>query len=146
MKPRAEDWLTAACCAEVRRPRVTFADLPQHHKGELARLAGAGAASMAGFVALVLLAAPLPSRDLLGRAPLVRIGTARSPVLDTYFTRPRVDSPLGPSPSPAARPRDVAMSTGARERTDEPATQAPRRRNVFSRLFRGVVRTVVVPD
>ncbi len=143
MANEARDWMTAASCAEGPPPSVRFADLPRQDQGEVLRVALVAAASTAYFITLAILARPLASRSLQGDAALPHPGMARSPILDARL----VDDPVPPAGDRTrlARPRAGLELTSLREPVaDEPASAPiadtpPRRRNVFSRFFRGVL-------
>ncbi len=139
MSDQARDWMTAASCTEGPRPSVTFSDLPRRYRGEMVRFAIVAAASSAYFVTLVILSRPLPSRSLLNDAALPG-GVASRPIL--------LDARLTDLPAPVARVRAPRLRRPVALvalREPPPAidtvpdeVEAPRRRNVFSRFFRGV--------
>jgi hypothetical protein len=153
--------MTGAACAEGPAPVVTFLDLPRHHRNEVLRFALVGAASTAYFVAVAILAAPLPSRSLAANAALPHPGIARSSALEATFTPPAIDvppvrprairaRPLGalaalrePAGDPAPVPALAALRDPAGDPSGDPApTPAPPRRNAVSRFFHGVFHSL----
>jgi hypothetical protein len=144
MEAGAQDWMTAAACAEGPRPRVTFADLPPQHQEELVRLALVAAAATAYFVTLVLLSNPLPSRSLAARAALPDPTGTRPIVLEARLERATVD--VVPARPRTSRPRPAVGLADLREPVvSTPATSSAPRRNPFSRFLRGVLHAVA-PD
>ncbi len=134
--------MTGAACSEGPAPVMTFLDLPRHQRNEVLRFALVGAASTAYFVAVAILAAPLPSRSL-----------AANVVLEAAFTPPAIDVlPVHPR---VIRARPVVAVAALHEPPDDPGpvqalaalddpagdpapTPAPPRRNALSRFFHGV--------
>jgi hypothetical protein len=146
MGERTGDWLTAAACSAGPRPAATFADLPRQHQDEVVRLGFTAAAAVAYFVTLGILARPIPSRSLQAHTVLPAAAAPR-------FELPvwqRVDAvgAARPLPSPGVRPRAASelataqtpAATAERRAVDAPPPQP--RRNMFSRFFRGVWRSV----
>jgi hypothetical protein len=142
MADRVGDWLVAAACREGPQPRATFADLPQQHKREFVRFAIVAAASTASFIALWALSQPIRGRNLRSDATLPHGAAARSPLLEARLAAPiEVPSPAPLRPR-ATRPRATVQLASLREPVVGGAAPQERRRNVFSRFFRGVWRTI----
>jgi hypothetical protein len=144
MQDRAEDWIAAARCHAGPRIEATFADLPDAHQDEMVRFGLLAAASSAFFIALGMMLTPLPSRSLTSFAALPHPVPMRAPLLET-----RLASTTETIPAAPARPRSVRLRPSfelaalqapiATRPTAAPAREE-RRRNVFSRFFRSLVR------
>jgi hypothetical protein len=151
MSTQAQDWMLAASYCEGPRPAVGFGDLPRQHQSAMLRLGLVAAASTAYFIALGVLAQPIPSRSLPLDAALPAALAARPALLDARLEMPVVT----PSTRPSWRHRTVRqhdtlevvalqVPTGDADRqTNDPRPE--RRRNIFSRIFRGVWRSAQAP-
>lgn len=149
MSSEIRHWMAAAACAEMPRAAVRFADLPVRQQRDLVRAGLAAGATSAWLVALGIVASPLPSRSFAAHAVLPGAAATRPPVVleaRAAAVMPETMAPLRllPRPRPqlalaqASWSEPLAAATGAS--VDPP--QPPRRRNVFSRFFRGVLRGV----
>ena len=145
MSTEARDWMTAVACAEGPRPTVTFTDLPRQHRGEMLRFALVAAVSTAFFVTVGVLAQPLSSRSLAAAAALPDSSLSRAALLETrvaaeppLFTPERLRRP---APRPGTGVRTVTVEEPRPSQTLQSRDRS-RRRNVFSRFFHGMLRTV----
>jgi hypothetical protein len=141
MKNHVHDWMAGAACAEGPAPVVTFLDLPRHHRNEVLRFALIGAASTAYFVAVAILAAPLPSRSLAANVALPHPGITRAPAFAAPLTPPAVAIRSVRPRVARARP-DVALAALRDPATDPAPVPAPPRRNALSRFFHGVFHSL----
>jgi hypothetical protein len=136
------DWMTAAACSEGPRLEVTFADLPEHHQSEIVRLVLVAAATTAYFVAAMAFGQPLASRNLTASARLPAPGQPRPVVIEVRAA----DTPPPPRASKrhTVQPSDAVEVVAFRDAGPDapPARPASPRRNVFSRFFRGLLRSV----
>jgi len=153
MAERAGDWPGAAACCEGPRPQATFADLPLHHQDHIVRFAFVAAASLAYGITLGVLLRPVASRSLVSHAPLPAAAPPRTAVLDATAiapappARPRSVTPRPLRTQPVLAEAELVAVTPQREpdrRTAAPPRQE-RRGNIFTRLLRGVWRTVQTP-
>jgi hypothetical protein len=146
MASRAPDWIGAAWCCEGPRPTATFADLPRAHQREILCLAIIATLSASYVLALGAPARPIPSRSLIARVTLPNVAVARAALLDVRQLTP-IDAP-SPRPlraRPVRQPAAVQLVSLRESAVDDRPTESARtpperRRNVFSRIFHGVVR------
>lgn len=143
MASRDRDWIDAASCREGPRPPAAFADLPRRHQHEMLRFAFAAVLSSAFFISLGVLGRPLPSRSLAAPVVLADAAALARPA----WLGASQSAPGRPRPrlGPAVRRPQVEL-TSLREAAPDGARTVPdapkARRNVFSRFFSGVLRTV----
>jgi hypothetical protein len=143
MGNQPRDWMVAAACAEGPAPSVTFSDLPRERQGELARVAMVAAVSTAYFVTVGILAAPLPSRSLVGNGALPDPGGVRPIVLEARLApTPAPVAPVRSSRVVRSRPDAVTLATLRESAGDARPAPTPPRRNPLTRFFRGVFRTL----
>jgi len=149
MAERVADWLSAAACCEGPRPSATFSDLPRKHQDEILRAAVVATAAAAYFITLGILARPIPSRSLRAHAALPA-ATAPQPVSNQAWAIHVADAASRrPTSQPAQtmRPPEMALAVvpePVRESDGHSAgsPRVERSRNIFSRFFRGVWRSV----
>jgi hypothetical protein len=146
MASRAPDWIGAAWCCEGPRPTATFADLPRAHQREILCLAIAATLSASYVLAFGVPARPIPSRSLIARVTLPNAAVARATVPDEQQLT-RIDAPASRPlhPRPARQSAAVQLVSLRESAVDDRPTESARtpperRRNVFSRIFHGVVR------
>ena len=150
--------MAAVACAQPPRRTVTFADLPPQHQREVVRVSLAAAATSALFITLAIVTRPIPSRSFVatGTVPYfivtpqpVRIVTAPAAAAVASLAVPdafTAHNPGGMAPLRVStvRPRDGVLLASLRESPDitrsESSPDRKRRRNVFSRFFRGMLR------
>lgn len=130
MSDPAKEWISVAACYQGPPPTARFADLPRAHQHDLLRFGAAAAGSIVFFIALALRPQPLPSRSLASHVMLPAAGSSGAVALVARRTRQ-----VAEAPQPIRRE--------SRARSSEEIALAPTaepRRNVFSRLFRSIVR------
>jgi len=141
------EWMAAAKCSERPQPGTTFSDLPRQDRREIVRVAVVSAAAAGYLMTLGIFGRPIPSRNLLRGADLPSAPVPRSELLEVRDTS---SIELDPRPLGAQRTRAragyeaaaVGTSAGAATRKAGKAAEKERRGNFFSRLFRGVARTI----
>jgi hypothetical protein len=150
MASDARDWIGAAPRCEGSWPAATFTDLPRKSQWELMRLAFAATLSTAYFVAAAVLARPLPSRSLAAHIilPEATVVPAALPDVSLDASVSLEASVVAPSQLPMlerAMRQGPTMKLASLHKPladDSPMVPAPprseRRRNIFSRFFRGV--------
>lgn len=143
MADPTEGWMAAAACREGPRRAVTFRDLPEQQQSEVVRLALFAAATTAYFVSAAIAGLPLASRSLAAHATLPAAAQPRVVMVDARAAD-IVPVPRAPKKR-AAPPRAHVEVAALRDPADAEATPSPStspRRNVFSRFFRGLLRSV----
>jgi hypothetical protein len=141
------DWIGAAQCCEGPRPVASFGDLPRAHQHEMLRFVAVAAASSAFFVTLWILSRPIPSRSLVAHAALPQPLPAQPLAIDLRPAAPIETAPRRPAREPRLRASYQLVSAGQAidARAARSAAAPERRRNVFSRFFRTIIRTVQPP-
>src|SRR5437764_875341 len=143
---QAGDWMAAVACAQAPRRAVTFADLPPQYRRDLLRISLASSVTSAIFVALAILAHPLPSRSFVSASAAPNAVVAPAPLRSAVPSLAAAVALPRPSRAAAMRPRAAIQVAALREvqaAAPPPSAEPPRpdrRRNVFSRFFRGVLR------
>ncbi len=139
MRDRTSEWIVAASCCEGPAPHATFADLPREHQREMMRFAVTAAASTAFFIAVAIIARPLPSRSMAAGATLPTLTAPR----DLLPRHPPLREPP-PRELRASVRYQLASVHSTRSRLERRVVIAERqeqRRNLFSRFFRSVIRS-----
>ena len=137
----ANDWMAAARCCEGPPQNTRFTDLPRAHQLDLLHLGAVAAGSCVFFVALFVLARPLPSRSLAMHVRLPEPPPLR--VVSIALPPPVVNLPRPMRREPRIRSGYQLVSV---QPAVEEAPPTGRRRNIFSRFFRTIARSVQTSD
>jgi hypothetical protein len=138
MVERADGWMVAAACSEGPRAQRPFVRLPRAYRQEMLHFALVAAASSAFFVALAMLLRPLPSRSLAAHGRLPASSSTRAAALEARLAL-ATDAPPPPRLRRRPAPQRSEVAVAAMAADPIPAASPVRRRNVFSRFFRGML-------